>query len=382
MRILLALEPGGGGVARHVVDLASGLLARGHDVEIAYAPGRAEQWYLDALQSLGAPLHPLSLKRAIGWHDMRAVGELRRLLKNRPTFDIVHAHSSKAGAILRLAAVAYPARRVYTSHALVTMSPELPLAARIVYGMAERVLAPLAHGIICVSDEERQHARSLGIAARRLHVINNGMGPLPPVARAELRRELQLADSDVCIAFVGRLAAQKAAHRTIAALAEARTRCSRLCLLMVGDGEQRAALQEQAERLGIGGKVRFTSDSNGARLMAACDLFALSSHYEAFPYVFLEAAARGLPIVTTDVGGAAAVVSEGVNGYIVPQHRLELFAGHLARLGNDPELRARMSAASRNTAQRFSLDNMVEQTLDTYRALLDKPRALALRDSA
>ena len=101
--------------------------------------------------------------------------------------------------------------------------------------------------------------------------------------------------------------------------------------------------------------------------MAGFDLFALPSAYEGFPYVLLEALARGLPIVTTLVGGARAAVRDGRNGVIVPQGRIDALAAALARLSGDPALRQAMSAESRRISLDFTADRMLDRTLAVYR---------------
>jgi glycosyltransferase involved in cell wall biosynthesis len=104
--------------------------------------------------------------------------------------------------------------------------------------------------------------------------------------------------------------------------------------------------------------------------MAGFDAFVLPSKYEAFPYVYLEALARGLPIVTTNVGGAGAVVDEGKNGYIVPQENLRLLMTHLGSVLGSSELRASMREHSLQKSRQFTVEHMAKQTIDVYKKIL------------
>jgi glycosyltransferase involved in cell wall biosynthesis len=373
LSILLVLEAAGGGAGRHVLDLAQGLLTRGHAVHLAWSPLRADAGFSSALPALpGLASHPIPMRRNPGPGDAASYRALRALLA-ATRFDIIHGHSSKAGALARLASAGTAVAALYTPHALVTLDPELGLLQRIAYGTGERLLARLADAIICVSEEERAHALRLGIAAQRLTVVANGLPPMPGADRHAARRELGLQDDEVCVGFVGRLSRQKAVDRLIRAFALVNA-ALRTRLAIVGDGPGRAALETLARELGAAGRVVFAGNREGVRMMAGFDVFALPSRYEAFPYVLLEAAAHGLPIVTTDVGGASAVVRDGENGHIVraggERGVVEAMAMRLSAFIGSPEARARMGGRSAAMARAFTAEAMVERTLAVYRKAL------------
>ncbi len=373
LRILLVIEPGSGGSVRHVLDLAAGLLARGHHVEIVYSRSRAEEWYLTELAELGAAnLHCLEMERELGLHDIKAARQLRRLISTSEPFDIIHGHSSKAGALVRLAGWGLPGKKVYTPHALITLAPDLGSSKRLVYTVAEKVLDLFADAIICVSDEERDHARSIGLSAKKLVTVENGLAELPPPDRVRARQQLGIRDSDVCLGFVGRLSSQKSVDRLIRAFGKIYAEAPSLVLAIIGDGPDMEELQELARRLGLGERVRFTGLADGVFLMSGFDVFVLPSRYEAFPYVYLEALARELPIISTDVGGARAVIDDGVNGYVIPQAELEMLASRMSELGADAELRKQMSKASYEKSLSKTAAIMVDRTLDVYRQILSK----------
>jgi len=139
LRILLVIEPSGGGSGRHVVDLARALIGSGHQVSLIWSPRRAAPWFEAAVAAL--PLHAderLPMRRSVGPWDVAALHTLNRLIARLGPFEIVHGHSAKAGALVRLAH-APGAAKIYTPHALPMMGPAS--LATISAGAAEALLA-------------------------------------------------------------------------------------------------------------------------------------------------------------------------------------------------------------------------------------------------
>jgi len=349
------------------VDLAGGLLARGHDVSLIYSPRRAEKWFLDAIDALSQlKIHKLPMSRSVGIDDLAKCRELKHLVDATGPYDVLHAHSSKAGALLRLAQARNNIPVVYTPHAPITMDPKLSVPARLAYFAVERLLVNLCQRVICVSPAEREHFLSLRFPAQKLRVVCNGIRPLARTDRAAIRQRLKIDADTVCFGFVGRISHQKAVDRAIEAFALTCRQVSNTCLVVVGIGPELAAMKTLAADLGIGPRVTFTGAANGAELMAAFDVFLLPSRYEGLPYVLLEAAANGLPTVMTDVGGAHLVVRHGENGLLLPQMQIELLVDHLLSLAQEPDLRSAMATRAVEIAATFSLDNMVDETLTVY----------------
>src|SRR5579862_2985278 len=168
MRILLCHQPTDGGVGRHVSDVLAGLAEAGHETilcspAVPAGPGR--------------PAHhiPLDLRRAIAPQaDAPAVARMGAILRRyRP--DVVHAHSSKAGAVARLARPASPRTPVlYTPHGYAFAGHFESERERAAYRIVERTLAPLATRVVCVCEAEARLARSVGPPAR-VRVIHNSI---------------------------------------------------------------------------------------------------------------------------------------------------------------------------------------------------------------
>ncbi|MGH8655644.1 MAG: glycosyltransferase family 4 protein [Gammaproteobacteria bacterium] len=371
-RILLVLETSGGGSGRHVVDLARGLSDMGHEVHLVYSENRIEQRFAHDIKGIvGVQQARVDMNRASPHPcDFLAIKEIRAYLARFGPFEIVHGHSSKGGALARLAAIGQHAIRVYTPHAFRTVDPSLNRLLALTYIGLERLLYQLTDGIILVSQEEREHALACGLSTDKLFVVHNGIQPVNSPKRGEIRKRLGLNDNNVYLGFVGRFVPQKDPQRLISAFASLASRFPDLCLLMVGDGPLAPKLYQLVERLGQNGRIRWLDNEYGPDIMPAFDIFVMPSLYEGFPYVLVEAAAAGLPLVATRVGGTSAIIREGVNGLIVDN--FEDLAQAIARLVEDPLLRRTMGEVSQQIAGVYTIENMMIQTCAVYEELLSR----------
>jgi glycosyltransferase involved in cell wall biosynthesis len=313
LRILLVIEPSGGGSGRHVVDLARALIQSGHQVSLIYSPRRADAGFETEVAALSLhALERLPMRREVGPWDIACLHALNRLIARLGPFEIAHGHSAKAGALVRLAH-APGAARIYTSHALPMMGP--PGLSKMAAGVAEFLLARTGgDALIAVSEEEAAVARRWGLTPHRLHVVPNGLAALPSTDRQAARRALDLSDDALAVGFVGRLCAQKDPVRFAQAVRLANAADPRIVGVLIGDGDLVPAIHT------AGGKaVRVMGGRDARSLMAGFDLFAMTSRYEAGSYALIEAAALGLPILTTDVGGVGHLIQAGARIDRLPQ---------------------------------------------------------------
>jgi glycosyltransferase involved in cell wall biosynthesis len=356
-RVLHVLQPDDGGVRAHVVELAAGLRELGWDVEVAASesatPGTP---FRAALERAGVTVHTLPLRRAPGRADFAAARRLRGL-DRRGRYDIVHAHSSKAGALVRLA---LPRRRrlVYTPHCFAFAAGLGP--ARLVYWAVEQALLLRSGAVVACSEWERALAlRSLAGGHRRVVRVRNGVLPCSP---ASVHPRLAAAPRPVA-GFLARLEPQKdplalveAAHAWPGTVA------------IVGDGRAAGAVEEAAGP----NVIRLPFDGPVERFLLGFDLFVLPSRWESLPIAILEAMACGLPVLATDVGGVREVVTPET-GRLVPPRDPGALAGALAALAADPgALRAMGETARRRAAGAFSADRMADEMDRLYRGLLGR----------
>ena len=368
--VLQVLQPTAGGVAEHALHLSLGLRDRGWRVEVATSPDSA---ILGALREAAIPVHTLELLRSPGWRDVEAARALRAI-DRRGHYRIVHAHSSKAGGIVR-GALPHRERLVYTPHCFAFLA-EFGRARRLVYRVLEQVLVPRCAAIIAVSDWERRAAvRRLRGLAGRMRVIYNGM---PDCAETDPDRDVASFKGDLpMVGFIGRLDPQKDPLACVRALADLHADgAPPFRAAIVGNGELAEEVEAEIDRRGLEGVARRFPFAGGTeRYLHAFDLFVMSSRWESMPLAVIEAMACGLPIVAPAVGGVPEAVEDGVTGMLAADGAPAALAVGVGELVAHPEWRTEMGSAGRRRAcERFSLDRMVDQTSALYDELLARQR--------
>ncbi len=317
----------------------------------------------------------MPMRRAVGLGDLRSASGLSRLLRDCGPFDIVHGHSSKAGALVRL--LPHGGRRtVYSPHAFATLDRVgRPFRTRL-YGAAERLLMTRTDLLVATSTQEAREARRLGAHHQRIALVVNGMERPEYLPREEARRQLGVPLSAVCVGFIGRMTSQKRPQRFVEVLAGVRGQ--EVWGAMIGQGEARGQVEALIAQRGLGARVAMHQSASAWTLMLAFDVLVVTSAYEGMPYVLLEGLHAGLPLVTDDVGGVSEMVGDGENGFVSePYAAPELVSAKLQRLVEDEALRIRMGRASLERARRFSVEAMAEGLTHAYQATLSRARASA-----
>lgn len=369
MKVVLALEPSGGGSGRHVIDLATGLIARGVDTTVVWSPDRSEEAFVDALKSIaGIKEHALSMKRAVGLHDWTSLKDLEKFIKKTGPYDILHGHSSKAGALVRLLPKSIPGKRVYTPHALRTMDPQISLVPKAVYSLVERVLSARCELVFVGSKQESIAARASGISSYKIRPLTFGIHTRQHPARDVIRAELGLPLNQTIVGFVGRLAPQKAPERLLEGLPKSNNKHITLCF--VGDGDLFDALQKQAADLNLANQVIFLGAKDGERSMVAFDVLAVPSRYESLGYVFLEGQAVAAPMIATKVGIADSIILHDENGLILDNtDDSAVWAEAIKHCANEQTLQ-RWKQKAIEFAASAGVDRMINETLDAYRSIV------------
>ena len=368
-----------GGAALSVLELATGQQARGHEVLVVAGtvpPGEASMESL--VDALGVPyLHLADLTREVSpRHDVAAMLKLRSLLRERRP-DVLHTHTSKAGATGRLAALAAgkarPQARVHTFHGHV-LSGYFETRRERAFRLAERALARATDAIVAVGDEVRDDLVRLDIAPpEKVTVIRYGFDLDQRVggaaeARKTKRLQVGAAPDDFVIGWAGRLSAIKRPDDLVRAAAQV----PHSMLVLAGDGELRPEVEAVAYALEVHDRVRILGyvDDMGA-WYGAFDVFLLSSANEGTPVVAIEALAAGLPVVATDAGGTRTVVDDNETGFLAPIGDVDALGAHIRALQDDAALRERMGAlGAERMRQRFSTARMVGETEALYERIL------------
>lgn len=363
--VLIISQPVDGGVAVCVRQLAEAAVASGHRVTVACPPsseGPLAAW----VERVGAKHEPLNLVRAPSVRDIVFLTAIRRLARGR---DVVHLHSSKAGALGRIAIATLGRRRpstVFTPHAWSWLIGGRPAG---LYRLIERSLARRSDVIVTVSEREAEQGRTvLGRGARNLILIANGVDRSHYSPDGE-RAERDDASSPL-ILCVGRLSEQKGQDVALHALSRLEHQSARLRL--VGEGPKRDELEALAEALRIRNRVEFYGTvSDTAPEFRAADLVIAPSRWEGMSLVFLEAMASGATIVASEVAGSEVVADVGV---IVPRDDPRALARTIDRLLADPEERKRLGGAARRASKSYELATTLERNLELWTALADRRR--------
>lgn len=372
MRVLLVLEASGGGAGRHVADLALGLAQRGLEVHLAYSPLRLSEPFrssLPRLRAAGVRLLEVPMRRKPHPSDLEALRTLLGYARREGPFHLVHGHSSKGGALARLLRLLLRVPAVYTPHGVVTLSPFLKPPERLLYGLAERLLAPLTSLAIAVSPWEAEALKALGY--RRVEVVPNGVDLTPPSEeeRQRAREALGLGPEERAVGFVGRLDLQKDPLLALEAFARLSEKLPEARLLVVGDGPLREAVEERAQALGLSGRVYLLGEREARPLLPALEALLLTSAYEGLPYVVLEAFALGVPVVSTPTPGLGPWLRAEGLALVAESPEPKALAQALEGVLREPSLALRLAERGRVWSGGWGLEGMVDRTLCLYRLL-------------
>ena len=305
-------------------------------------------------------------------NDPMIIARLASLFRReRP--DIVHTHSwgtlCEGLIAARLAGIRHV---VHGEHGTMDTRPRNVVIQRWAWRRMDSVLSVSSRLADRMADQ-------IGFERRRIHVIRNGIDTarFRPALRNESRAALGLAGNECVIGTVGRLVPVKDQATFVEAIARLKERGVRVKALIAGEGPLRRELESQAAVRGVSDRlVMLGARTDVERVLAALDVFVLSSVSEGWSNTILEAMASGVPVVATHVGGADESVDDGRTGTLVPASNPGAMADAVAALLAAPDVRARFGAAGRLRAEReFSLDAMTSAYTDFYTDLVaGRPR--------
>ena len=356
-----------GGAEIQVSRLARGLRRRGWRVGVvSMIPPEA---LVPEMQADGVEVHCLNMSPGVP--NPAAIFRLRRILGDmRP--HVVHSHIAHANILSRVTRMltGFPVL-VCTAHSTYEGGRMLTMAYRYTDWLADLT----TH--VCEAGVSRQIETRSAPPGRVVFVPNGlDLDSFRPEAqlRDATRRELGLADEFTWLA-AGRFEAAKDYPNLVRAFAALASRRPGTVLLIAGRGSLEAEVKAMASAAGLDGRVRFLgvrSDVPG--LMNAADAYVMSSRWEGMPLVLQEAAAVGLPIVATDVGGNPQVVCNGVSGLLVPPNDPAALAAAMEKvLAFPPQERAEMGRRGRGYVEsRFGIERVLDRWESIYQELLTK----------
>ena len=367
LRILQILRAPVGGLFRHVYDLTQALAARGHQIGIV-----VDSLHTDALteERLGqlapvAPLgiHSMRIPRLFGPSDIVTPLQIRALA-DRLGIEVLHGHGAKGGFLARLGRVG--ARRValYTPHGGVLNYPPGSMAGR-AFRLIERTLVSATDAMIFESGfAQRAFAEQIVVPTCPAPVIHNGLSP------AEFE-PIDFAPGAADFVFIGEFRSVKGISYLLDALVDVRAPGGRLATLaMAGGGADLDAIKAQIARVGLTERVRLLGVTPAREALRHGRCEVVPSLAESLPYVVLEAAAAGIPVISTTVGGISEIFGPTADRLVPPADSGALRRAMQAVLDDPAAASAEATARLAYVRAGFSVVLMADRIEALYREVL------------
>lgn len=375
LNILHVLRAPVGGLFRHVVDLARGQAARGHQVGLiadsTTGGERAEGMLQSLAPSLALGITRIAMRRQVGPADWApALQVMRRSAEVEA--DVLHGHGAKGGAYARLAFRNRRAVRAYTPHGGSLLFGHDTLAGKI-YLTTERLL--MLRGDLFLFESQfsaDMFRRKIGVPKGLVHVVHNG------ISRAEFEPVVPNPDATDLV-FLGELRLLKGIDVLIDAIAHLRQQGRPLTATLIGSGPDRDFFIEQVQRLGLTEAIAFRPAMPAREAFKLGRVMVVPSRAESLPYVVLEAAAGLVSLITTRVGGIAEIYGPQA-GLLIPAGNADALAAAITHALDNPEGTAENARRLRERVSgHFSIETMVDGVLDGYRTALDNLRVESRR---
>jgi glycosyltransferase involved in cell wall biosynthesis len=365
VRVLHTIAPGPvGGAESVVLGLSAGLAEAGAEVVLAILADLESGPFIEQARAEGRQVEVLPSAGRNYWRDRSL---LKQVVRNH-RINLVHTHGYRADIMGFLAARSERCPVVATAHGFTGGGRR----NRLNQWLAVRALSR-DDCVVAVSAPLAAQLQLMGVPAERIATIPNAWRPpsTGPVGRAGARAALGLEGDGPMLGWVGRLSYVKGADVALDALALMRNRQVRL--VFVGDGPERATLEAQVTKLGLGGQVRFVGMVKAASsLLNAFDAVVLSSRSEGTPMILLEAIHAGVPIVATAVGGVPDLITPATGTLVPPNDPAALAAAMDEALSHPGAAHARALAARIRVADRYSPEAWVSRHLAVYQRVMER----------
>lgn len=373
MTILLVMEATDGGTGRYLEEVSRELV-KALDLHIVCSARRNPDFrrVMQDLRRNGIRVIELDMVREIRpLQDLLAAVRLWRIFR-RSKPDVIHLHSSKAGALGRIAATLARAGPVaYTPHAYAFLDESRYWRSRFLL-LLERLLAPLTDRLIAVSESERRVSIRHGLSpASRVTVVQNGIEDTMLDRILGSPRGSRRPEDPIRLGALGRLERQKGPLRLLEMASRLRRLGVDFTLDIVGRGSLEAECRKAQCALDLQDRVKFVGcvdDVSG--FYRSLDIFVTTSAYEGLPYAVMDAMAWRLPVVGFDVVGVNDLVVDKVTGLLAPPFMIDRLARGVASLASDEDARLSMGVRARERiTHSHRLSQQVDRLLAAYRSL-------------
>lgn len=367
LRVLLVIKClGYGGAERLLVDMVAKGDRESFEYEVAYVL-EAEHALVPDIVSAGTPVHALGAR---GNGDLRWMARLRALMLGGG-FDVIHFHLPYTASLGRLVVATIPAAHrpavVYTEHSVWDkMAVVIKVLNRATIGRDQAlvVVSQAAHDALPAGLKDRARVIVHGVDLSRSDALIDRREEV----RGEVRAELGVDDDDLLVMTVANLRPEKGYDVLLDTARLAADRHLPLRFAAVGRGPLEEELTERHRQLGLDGGFQFLGQRDDVlRLLAGADLFVLASRQEGLPVSLMEATSVGIAIVATSVGGVPQVITDDVDGLVVPPGDPAALVDALERVASDPVLRRRLGDGAKARSAMFDVTSASRQVEGIYR---------------
>jgi glycosyltransferase involved in cell wall biosynthesis len=352
-----------GGATRVILAISRGLKAAGYRVSVLTSDPRTQEVFA----GIGATVIPCRhyVRQVSPVRDALAVAETRHLCRLYD-IDVLHTHTSKGGAVGRLAAWSLGLPVVHTVHGF-SFHEFSSAWTKSLFSTVEWALAPLTTRMVLInSDEQRLVRHHDWLPRERTRLIVNGI-PIPPLPPAPTSHE-----GCPHLVTVGRLSVQKGYRYLLGAMPAVLERFPHARLSIVGDGEERARLEALTAELGLAQAVTFTGfQTDPLAWLGKAHVAVSSSLWEGLPIAVLEMMAARRPIVATACRGTRDVLTHGEHALLVPPADPDALAqAIIGMLSHEPRAHAIAEAARAHLEDGYTESRMVQEYVTLFRELM------------
>jgi len=369
---LLRISSVFGGVEKHVFSLARYFKTIGHNPVLVFR----DKYLVERAWGDGLEAYYVRKRFKL---DVLFLWNLSKLLR-KISPDIVHSHgilSDFCAALLLPRISGKSIRHVITIHSLPWIGFGLGKPRAFVYKKMHEFSIRRSSAVVVVSKWLEKEISNRDLTGRKTSVVYNGVDwqRFDSFYSLRMERKKRKRDNKILIGFAGRLSREKGVDylvRSLSVIVKKHLIPMEIQGIVAGDGEERKSLERLIATSNLSGKVKLIGFQEAIeKFLINLDIFVLPSIIEGFPMILLEVGAMGIPVVATEVGGIPELIRNGKEGLLVPPRAVEDMANAIARLANSPALQREMAEHLRSRiSKNFTLENMAERTLESYKGIV------------
>lgn len=367
---ILHVAQAAGGVDRYIRMLLKYLDKEKYENILVCSQDFHENDYKDLVNSF----EQIEMTRSIGCNDLKTIKAVRKLIKKYKP-DIVYAHSSKAGAVTRVADIGIKNCCIYNPHGW-AFNMKCSSMKKAMYTAIEKIAAPFCDKIICISDAEKQSALDERICRKdKLQVILNGVDIEAyenEVHGAVKRKDLNIPDDAFVVGMVGRMSPQKAPDVFIKMAKQVKDKVPNAHFIIVGNGNQETEIKKFAQDNGFMNSLHITGwVDNPMSYVELFDVACLLSRWEGFGLVLPEYMMAGKPIVASKVDAILNIIRNGENGLLVEVDDYVGASEAVLEIYYKKELKEKMiSLGMEDVQKKFNVRRVSEEHGEMFEKLL------------